>query len=58
MFIIKNLMDENTIIIGHSTGSICALKYILENKISTKKLVLVSGFNNYLSPDKNDIHNK
>ena len=53
-----NLMDENTIIIGHSTGSICALKYILENKISIKKLILVSGFNNYLSPDENDIHNK
>ncbi len=32
-----NLMNENTIIIGHSTGSICALKYILENKISIKK---------------------
>lgn len=53
-----NLMDENTTIIGHSTGSICALKYILENKISIKKLILVSGFNNYLSPDENDIHNK
>lgn len=53
-----HLMNENTVIIGHSTGSICALKYILENKINIKKLILVSGFNNYLSSDKNDIHNK
>ena len=52
------LMNENTIIIGHSTGSICALKYILENKIHIQKLILVSGFNNYLSQDETDLHNK
>ena len=52
------MINENSTIIGHSTGSICALKYILENKIKVEKLILVSGFNNYLSPDINDIHNK
>lgn len=53
-----NMINNDSIIIGHSTGSICALKYVLENKIKIDKLILVSGFNNYLSPDKNDIHNK
>ena len=52
------MINEKTVMIGHSTGSICALKYILENKIKIDKLILVSGFNNYLSPDENDIHNK
>ena len=52
------MINEKTVMIGHSTGSICALKYILENKIEIDKLILVSGFNNYLSPDENDIHNK
>lgn len=53
-----NMIDNNSIIIGHSTGSICALKYVLENKIKIDKLILVSGFNNYLASDENDIHNK
>ena len=53
-----HLMDENTVMIGHSTGSICALKYILENRIKIKKLILVSGFNNYLAPDEKDLHNQ
>ncbi len=51
------MIDSNSVIIGHSTGSICALKYILESKIKVNKLILISGFNNYLAPDKNDIHN-
>lgn len=53
-----NLMNEDSIVIGHSTGSICSLKYILENKVKIKKLILVSGFNNFLSPNPNDLHNK
>lgn len=36
----------------------CALKYVLGNKIKIDKLILVSGFNNYLASDGNDIHNK
>lgn len=53
-----NMITNNSIIIGHSTGSICALKYVLENKIKIDKLILVSGFNNYLTSDKDDIHNE
>ncbi len=53
-----NMINKETIIIGHSTGSICALKYVLEKQIHINKLILISGFNNYISPDKDDIHNK
>lgn len=52
-----DMLNENSVLIGHSTGSIFALKYILENKIKIDKLILISGFNNYLDPDENDIHN-
>ena len=50
-----NMINNGSVIIGHSTGSICALKYVLENKIKIDKLILVSGFNNYLAPDENEI---
>jgi len=53
-----NMMDKQSVFIGHSTGSICALKYILETEMHIDKLILVSGFNNYLDKDVNDIHNK
>lgn len=53
-----HMIDDNSVIIGHSTGSIFALKYVLKNKIKIDKLVLVSGFNNYFAPDKDDVHNK
>lgn len=52
------MFNNESVVVGHSTGSICALKYILENEIKIDKLILVSGFNNFLAPEKNDIHNK
>lgn len=52
-----NMINSSSVLIGHSTGSICALKYVLENEIKIDKLILISGFNNYYAPDENDIHN-
>lgn len=51
------MMDDKSVIIGHSTGAICALKYILESQTHINKLILVSGFNNFMAEDDNDIHN-
>lgn len=51
------MINKSSIFIGHSTGSICSLKYILENKIKIDKLILVSGFNNFYASDEADIHN-
>ena len=53
-----NMINQDTVIIGHSTGSICALKYILETKTKIHKLILVSGFNNYYPDNEDELHRK
>jgi len=49
----KLKIDEETIIIGHSIAPVFICKYLIKNKIKVKKLIFVSGFNNYLgiNPD-------
>ena len=42
------LINENTIIIGHSIAPIFISKFLVENKAKVKKLIFVCGFNNYL----------
>jgi len=42
------LINENTVIIGHSIAPIFISKFLTENKIKVKKLIFVFGFNNYL----------
>lgn len=42
------LINENTIIIGHSIAPVFISKFLTENKIRVKKLIFVCGFNNYL----------
>ncbi len=44
----KIKINPEDIIIGWSTGSIFAVRYLFEHKIKIKKLILVSGFNNYV----------
>ena len=50
-------INEDTIIIGHSSGCAFTIKYLIEKNIKINKLILVSGFNNYYSDDENDFHN-
>lgn len=50
-------INEDTIIIGHSSGCAFTIKYLLEKNIKINKLILVSGFNDYYSDDDNDFHN-
>ena len=53
------LINENTIIIGHSIAPIFISKFLIENKIKVKKLIYVCGFNNYLGiNDEYDAVNK
>lgn len=42
------LINENTIIIGHSIAPVFISKFLVVNKIKVKKLIFVCGFNNYL----------
>ena len=51
-YVDANIIDENTIIFAHSIAPIFICKFLVENKIRVKRLVLVCGFNNYLGIDK------
>lgn len=42
-----NIINNNTIFVGHSIGAIFIVKYLIENNIKLGKIILVSGFNNY-----------
>ncbi len=42
------IINENTVIVGHSIAPIFICHFLIENKIKVKKLVFVCGFNNYL----------
>ena len=51
-YVDANIINENTIIFAHSIAPIFVCKFLVENKIRVKRLVLVCGFNNYLGIDK------
>ena len=42
------LINEKTIIYAHSIAPIFICKFLVENEIKVKRLILVCGFNNYL----------
>lgn len=42
------LLGENSIIYAHSIAPVFVCKYLVEKKISVKRLIFVCGFNNYL----------
>ena len=44
----SGLINENTIIYGHSIAPVFISKFLVKNKIKVKKLIFVCGFNNYL----------
>ena len=41
------LINEDTVIIGHSIAPVFISKFLVKNKIKVKKLIFVCGFNNY-----------
>lgn len=43
-----DLISETTTIIAHSIAPVFICKFLIENKVRVKKLILVCGFNNYL----------
>ncbi len=46
------LINENTVIIGHSIAPVFISKFLIENQIKVKKLIFVCGFNNYFGIDE------
>lgn len=51
-----NYINSETIMIGHSSGCMFTIKYLIENNIKVNKLILVSGFNNYFSENEDEFH--
>lgn len=49
-------INENTIFITHSLGSIFIMKYIIENKIKVRRIISVSGFNNIYFNDDEELY--
>lgn len=39
---------EDDVVVAWSTGAIFSLRYLYENKLKVNKLILISGFNNYI----------
>lgn len=48
VYLDSGILNENTIIFVHSIAPIFICKFLVENQIKVKRLVLVCGFNNYL----------
>ena len=58
-FVVKNIkFNKNTILLGHSLGTIVALKVLEKLEQPVQRLVLVAGFteNNFLDHDRFDKH--
>lgn len=49
------LINEDTILIGHSIAPAFIIKFIIQNNLKVKKLIFVCGFNNYyFDPEQYD----
>jgi len=44
----KIIIEEDDVVVGWSTGAIFAVRLLFESKRHVKKLILISGFNNYV----------
>lgn len=47
VYVEAGLINENTTIFAHSIAPVFICKFLAQNKIKVKRLVLVCGFNNY-----------
>ena len=47
-YVDAGIINENTVIFAHSIAPVFVCKFLIENSIKVKRLVLVCGFNNYL----------
>lgn len=55
----SGVLNENTIIYAHSIAPVFISKFLVENKLKAKRLILVCGFNNYFGINEDyDIVNK
>ena len=50
-YVARNLINSDTVVIGHSCGAIFLVKYLIEKKLHVKGIITVSGYNNFKSGD-------
>lgn len=43
----EQLIDDDSVFVGYSTGAIFAIKFLIEKKLNIRKLITVAGFNNF-----------
>ncbi|MBR3837766.1 MAG: alpha/beta hydrolase [Clostridia bacterium] len=53
-YVKKGIINEETVLIGHSCGAVCAAKFLAETNIKIKALISVAGYNNFYSGDHMD----
>lgn len=44
-----NVINKETILVGHSCGAVCIIKYIIEKRLKVKAFITVSGYNDFYS---------
>lgn len=49
-YVANGVINENTIFIGHSSGSVVSAKFLIEEKVKAKGIISISGFNNADGP--------
>lgn len=45
----KELINSETVVIGHSCGAVFLVKYLIERNLHVKGIITVSGYNNFKS---------
>ena len=45
----NGIINEDTILVGHSCGAVCIIKYLIERKIKVAAFITVSGYNHFYS---------
>ena len=48
-YVDTNILNKNSILVGHSCGAVCMVKYLSEKKIIVPAIVSVSGYNGFIS---------
>ena len=48
-YVKKGMVNEETVIVGHSCGAVFTTKYVIEHKLPVKGIMLFSGYNNFIS---------
>ena len=49
---VVSIVNENTVLIGHSCGCVFLVHYLNEHRVKVKGLITASGYNNFFSGDK------